>query len=334
MKGEIEMKKQLKKALAVVCAVAMVVAGITVVPNSVKADTNYSSLTYTKAEPIGAGDFPELYYSFVTNELNANVGYLDAGATFQFAYSADNKQEDTKITVNGVETEPGAGVVSTYTQGLTKLNPKAMADNAYTDVVITSTKGKVEIVFKKGTPATTSTDVTQPDASSADVSQPDASSADVSQPDVSTPDASTPDASTPDVSTPDASTPDASTPDETTTPKPTTTAKPTVKPTTAKPKATTKKASLKKTKITKKITKKLSSKKVKLTFKKVKGAKKYTVQVSTSKKFKKVLYKKTVKKTKVTLSSKKFKGKKKLYVRVKAVGAKKWSKVVKIKVKK
>ena len=106
----------------------------------------------------------------------------------------------------------------------------------------------------------------------------------------------------------------------------------TAKPTTAKP--TTKKASLKKTKITKKITKKLSSKKVKLTFKKVKGAKKYTVQVSTSKKFKKVLYKKTVKKTKVTLSSKKLKGKKKLYVRVKAVGAKKWSKVVKIKVKK
>ena len=331
MKGEIEMKKQLKKALAVVCAVAMVVAGITVVPNSVKADTNYSSLTYTKAEPIGAGDFPELYYSFVTNELNANVGYLDAGATFQFAYSADNKQEDTKITVNGVETEPGAGVVSTYTQGLTKLNPKAMADNAYTDVVITSTKGKVEIVFKKGTPATTSTDVTQPDASSADVSQPDASSADVSQPDASSADVSQPDVSTPDVSTPDASTPDASTPDETTTPKPTT-AKPTVKPTTAKP--TTKKASLKKTKITKKITKKLSSKKVKLTFKKVKGAKKYTVQVSTSKKFKKVLYKKTVKKTKVTLSSKKLKNKKKLYVRVKAVGAKKWSKPVAIKIKK
>ena len=177
----------------------------------------------------------------------------------------------------------------------------------------------------------TSNNVTSADASTPDVSTPDVSTPDVSTPDVSTPDASTPDVSTPDASTPDASTPDASTPDETTTPKPTT-AKPTVKPTTAKP--TTKKASLKKTKITKKITKKLSSKKVKLTFKKVKGAKKYTVQVSTSKKFKKVLYKKTVKKTKVTLSSKKFKGKKKLYVRVKAVGAKKWSKVVKIKVKK
>ena len=81
----------------------------------------------------------------------------------------------------------------------------------------------------------------------------------------------------PDGTTPDTSTPDTSTPDETTTPK----------PTTAKPKATTKKvtkkASLKRTKIAKKVTKKFRSKKVKLTFKKVMGAKKYTVQVSKSK---------------------------------------------------
>mgnify|MGYP001446190716 CR=1 FL=1 len=764
------MRKQFKKGVAILSAVSMVAAGMSYVPQNVKADApviavqdseegvDYSSLTYTKAEPNGGGEFPELYYSVITDELHANVGYFDAGATFQFAYSADNKQEDTKITVNGVETEPGAGVVSMYISGLTKLNPKAMEDNAYTHVVITSTTGKLEIVFKKGTPASsgttttttteptttttepttttttttttteapevttpakvpgltyagnetlpfyfawqsvagangynvyldgklitkvdgvtyefskdlfaeareyiiavaavneagegtkteykytveskepdstkneetdstkneetdstkneesnssssteenvkvpvavtglaytgteeasfkfswdaskgaesynvylndkfvtstvtpeysfdsalfekagtytisveavnkagksdktsieyvvkepassestdeskgdntevtmpsdytafennadfgykfvsapeaakaevktdqgenlfiafnavegflpdytglkvngtdrdvskgtgitlpkslltkkvnevvildkdgkevvlnvfnvngegeipTSPSVTEPDASTPDVSTPDASTPDASTPDVSTPDASTPDASTPDVSTPDVSTPDVSTPDASTpdvtqpdvttpdaittstdvtspdatsadvtsadvttpdvttpdsgkdesTAKPTvkpttpkvTTAKPTVKPTTAKP--TTKKASLKKTKITKKITKKLSSKKVKLTFKKVKGAKKYTVQVSTSKKFKKVLYKKTVKKTKVTLSSKKFKGKKKLYVRVKAVGAKKWSKVVKIKVKK
>ena len=710
------MRKQFKKGVAILSAVSMVAAGISYVPQNVKADApviavqdseegvDYSSLTYTKAEPNGGGEFPELYYSVITDELHANVGYFDAGATFQFAYSADNKQEDTKITVNGVETEPGAGVVSMYISGLTKLNPKAMEDNAYTHVVITSTTGKLEIVFKKGTPAssdTTTTTTTEPttttteptttttttttteapevttpakvpgltyagnetlpfyfawqgvagangynvyldgklitkvdgvtyefskdlfaeareyiievaavneagegikaeykytveskepdstkneetdstkneetdstkneesnssssteedvkvpvavtglaytgteeasfkfswdasegaesynvylndkfvtstvtpeysfdsalfekagtytisveavnkagksDKTSIDyvvkepasseskddntkvtmpsdytafennadfgykfVSAPEAAKAEVktdqgenlfiafkavegfypdytglkvngtdvdvakgagitlpkslltkkvnevvildkdgkevvlnvfnvngegeiptspsvTEPDASTPDVSTPDASTPDASTPDVTQPDVTTPDaittstekvtetstkedvETTpdsgkdesTAKPTTpkvtTAKPTVKPTTAKP--TTKKASLKKTKITKKITKKLSSKKVKLTFKKVKGAKKYTVQVSTSKKFKKVLYKKTVKKTKVTLSSKKFKGKKKLYVRVKAVGAKKWSKAVKIKVK-
>ena len=132
------MRKQFKKGVAILSAVSMVAAGISYVPQNVKADApaiavqdseegvDYSSLTYTKAEPIGGGEFPELYYSVITNELHANVGYLDAGATFQFAYSADNKQEDTKITVNGVETEPGAGVVSMYTQGLTKLNPKAM----------------------------------------------------------------------------------------------------------------------------------------------------------------------------------------------------------------
>ena len=200
-------------------------------------------------------------------------------------------------------------------------------------------------------PDVTSADVTQPDATSADVTSPDATSADVTSPDASSADVTSPDASSADVTSADVTSADVTSADVTsadvtsadTTSPDVTSAKPTVKPTTpkattAKPKATTKKvtkkASLKKTKITKKITKKLSSKKVKLTFKKVKGAKKYTVQVSTSKKFKKVLYKKTVKKTKVTLSSKKLKNKKKLYVRVKAVGAKKWSKVIKIKVKK
>ena len=41
-----------------------------------------------------------------------------------------------------------------------------------------------------------------------------------------------------------------------------------------------------------------------------------------------------MKKVRVTVKSKKLKNKKKLYVRVKAVGAKKWSKAKKIKIKK
>ena len=194
------------------------------------------------------------------------------------------------------------------------------------------------------TPAESKPDSTQPDVSVVNPTQPDVSVVDPTQPDVSVVDPTQPDVSVvnptqPDVSKPDTTDADVTTPSATdadvTTPD-VTTAKPTVKPTTAKPtvKPTTKKTSLKSTKVTKKVSKKLSSKKVKLTFKKVKGAKKYDIQVSTSKKFKKVLYKKTVKKTKVTLSSKKLKGKKKLYVRVKAVGAKKWSKPVKIKIKK
>ena len=274
----------------------------------------------------------------------------------------------TGLKVNGTDRDVPKGTGITLPKSLLtkKVNEVVILDKDGKEVVLNvfNVNGEGEIPTS---PSVTEPDASTPDVSTPDVSTPDASTPDVSTPDVSTPDVSTPDASTPDVTqpdvttpdvttpdaittstdvtspdatsadvtsadvtTPDVTTPDASTPDVSTTPK-VTTAKPTVKPTTAKP--TTKKASLKKTKITKKITKKLSSKKVKLTFKKVKGAKKYTVQVSTSKKFKKVLYKKTVKKTKVTLSSKKLKNKKKLYVRVKAVGAKKWSKAVKIKVK-
>jgi hypothetical protein len=118
---------------------------------------------------------------------------------------------------------------------------------------------------------------------------------------------------------------------ETTTQTPATTEAP--KTTTAGPKVTTTKKALGKTKV-KSASKKKAATKVKITFKKVKGAKKYQVQISKTKKFKKVLVKKTVKKVRVTVKSKKLKNKKKLYVRVKAVGAKKWSKAKKIKIKK
>ena len=112
--------------------------------------------------------------------------------------------------------------------------------------------------------------------------------------------------------------------DETTTPAPATVKKTTVKKTTVKATA-----------------KKLSSNKVKLSVKKVAGASKYAVQISTTKNFKKVVAKKTSKKAVFTVKSKKLKGKKKLYVRVKVYKkvngktvASQWSKATKIKVKK
>ena len=255
-------------------------------------------------------------------ETAENVKFAEGTNSLEISYKAETERPDIYLNLGYAPADEELNIKLTLVKVediQTSVDPTS---NNVTSADVTS-------------PDATSADVTSPDATSADVTQPDATSADVTQPDATSADVTQPDATSADVTQPDATSADETTTPKVTTAKPTvkpTTAKPTVKPTTAKP--TTKKASLKKTKITKKITKKLSSKKVKLTFKKVKGAKKYTVQVSTSKKFKKVLYKKTVKKTKVTLSSKKFKGKKKLYVRVKAVGAKKWSKVVKIKVKK
>ena len=131
---------------------------------------------------------------------------------------------------------------------------------------------------------------------------------------------------------------------ETTTPakqNETTTVAPTTKAisTTVAP-ATVKKTTVKKTTV-KATAKKLSSNKVKLSVKKVAGASKYAVQISTTKNFKKVVAKKTSKKAVFTVKSKKLKGKKKLYVRVKVYKkvngktvASQWSKATKIKVKK
>ena len=273
----------------------------------------------------------------------------DQGDKLYIAFEATEgfNPDYTEIKVNGtsVDVSKGTGIKLPKSLLTKKVNEVVILDKDGKEVVLNvfNVNGEGEIPTS---PSVTEPDVTSADVTSADVTSPDASSADVTTPDLTKPDVTTTStekvtetSTKEDVKTTTDSGKDESTAKPTvkpTTPK-ATTAKPTVKPTTAKPKATTKKVtkkvSLKQTKVTKKVTKKLSSKKVKLTFKKVKGAKKYTVQVSTSKKFKKVLYKKTVKKTKVTLSSKKLKGKKKLYVRVKAVGAKKWSKAVKIKVK-
>ena len=107
----------------------------------------------------------------------------------------------------------------------------------------------------------------------------------------------------------------------------------TVAPTTTVAPKTTAAKKLGKTTV-KTVSKKKAATKVKITFKKVKGAKKYQVQIAKNKKFKKILVKKTVKKAKVTIKSKKIKNQKKLFVRVRAVGAEKWSKPKKIKIKK
>ena len=138
--------------------------------------------------------------------------------------------------------------------------------------------------------------------------------------------------------------------DETTTPakqdETTTPAKQDETTTPAKQNETTTPAKQNETTTVKKTTvkataKKLSSNKVKLSVKKVAGASKYAVQISTTKNFKKVVAKKTSKKAVFTVKSKKLKGKKKLYVRVKVYKkvngktvASQWSKATKIRLKK
>ena len=88
------------------------------------------------------------------------------------------------------------------------------------------------------------------------------------------------------------------------------------------------------TKVKKATKKNIKFNKIKITFKKVKGAQKYIVEISQTKKFKKVIVRKKVKKVSVTIKGKILRNKKKLYVRIKAVGAQKWSAPKKVKIKK
>lgn len=128
-----------------------------------------------------------------------------------------------------------------------------------------------------------------------------------------------------------------------TTENPTTEAPTTEAPTTQKPTeqiTTTAKISVARAKV-KSASKKYSSKKMKISLKKVSGVAKYQIQISNSKKFKKVIATKTVKGTKVSYSSKKIRKKKTLYIRVRAIKivdkknyTGKWSKVKKVKVTK
>ena len=93
-------------------------------------------------------------------------------------------------------------------------------------------------------------------------------------------------------------------------------------------------------KLAKKITKKNAAKKIKISFKKVTGSKGYEVRISTSKKFNKIIAKKTCNKVKFTIKNKKLAKKKKLYIQVRAYALDgktkvygKWSKILKVKIK-
>ena len=256
--------------------------------------------------------------------------YENSGNTFSVMFSGDAGMV-TAITVNGQE--PEEGVVIEKATGVVRINPTKFADNAYTVVTATAEKGELTFVIKKGTPAevetTTLAEVDTTTPAEVDTTTP-AEVDTTTSAEVDTTTSAEVDTTTPaevDTTTPaevDTTTAVA----ETTTQAPTTTEVP---KTTTGPKATTKKV-LGKTTV-KSASKKKVATKVKITFKKVKGAKKYQVQISKTKKFKKVLVKKTVKKVKVTIKSKKIKNQKKLYVRVRAVGAKKWSKSKKVKLK-
>ena len=138
-----------KKWIAYICAIALVVAGFAYAPATTSADVDPSELNYTE---VTSGDVTIGYAVAEQNIAGwAAFAFLDNGVTFQIAYSADNKKDDTTVKINDVETTSGA--VSLIDTAIIKLNPTQMADDAYTKVEITTTTGSALMYIKRGDPA-------------------------------------------------------------------------------------------------------------------------------------------------------------------------------------
>ena len=137
--------------VAYVCAIAMVVASMVYAPaTKTSAGIDPSTLDYTMVESGGN----TIGYSIVTNTIVGSVDpwYGDGGVTFQMIYSGDNLAADTTVKINDTATQPG-GVVNLIANGLVKLNPSLMDNDAYTSVEIETTTGSALLFIKKGDPS-------------------------------------------------------------------------------------------------------------------------------------------------------------------------------------
>lgn len=142
--------RNVKKICAWICAVVLMISGITYSTDNAVSAQSYDELTYVTLDS-------SLSYSIVSNSVEGwtNPWYGDGGITFQFIFAGEptNMISATKIKVNGVEQTVGGGVVTEIAQGCAKVNPKNFEDNAYTQVELTTTSGTAVVVFKKGTPS-------------------------------------------------------------------------------------------------------------------------------------------------------------------------------------
>ncbi len=145
------MKGTMRRAVSIVLALAMVITSLSYTPKTVEAAEDYSGLSFTEAAGMNGS------YAWHVKENNI-AGF---GGTPEFygqnymkiVYSADNKTEDTKITVDGVPKTLSDEEVFEQALGMTTFLVSALSDNAYHELEITTTTGKAVIILKKGTPS-------------------------------------------------------------------------------------------------------------------------------------------------------------------------------------
>ena len=142
------MKGTMRRAVSIVLALAMVITSLSYTPKTVEAAEDYSGLSFT--EVVGMNG------SYAWNLKENNIAGFSGTPEFydqnymKIVYSADNKTEDTKITVDGVPKTLSDEEVFEQALGMTTFLVSALSDNNYHELVITTTTGKAVIILKKG----------------------------------------------------------------------------------------------------------------------------------------------------------------------------------------
>ena len=140
--------KRKQGILAIICTIAMIVTSITVYnPREVKADTDYSTLTFTKVtEPMDS-----TYAYCITDNTLIDFGKLNFyGVNYMQVIGSENsKMNEATVTIDGV-VQTNNDIAFDRAPAITGFIVSKLSDNAYHELKIEGEGGNITIVLKKG----------------------------------------------------------------------------------------------------------------------------------------------------------------------------------------
>ena len=140
--------KRKQGILAIICTIAMIVTSITVYnPREVKADADYSTLTFTKVTE----SMDSTYAYCITDNTLIDFGKLNFyGVNYmQVIGSGNSKMDEATVTIDGV-VQTNNDIAFDRAPAITGFIVSKLSDNAYHELKIEGKGGNITIVLKKG----------------------------------------------------------------------------------------------------------------------------------------------------------------------------------------
>lgn len=140
--------KRKQGILAIICTIAMIVTSITVYnPREVKADADYSTLTFTKVTE----SMDSTYAYCITDNTLIDFGKLNFyGVNYmQVIGSGNSKMDEATVTIDGV-VQTNNDIAFDRVPAITGFIVSKLSDNAYHELKIEGKGGNITIVLKKG----------------------------------------------------------------------------------------------------------------------------------------------------------------------------------------